>query len=102
MRVFWPHWSLIRRRFPREHWLPELFEKQLKVIERDIHKRKNETKYCMNGTLIAIGVRNAKLEKLALKAAERIGKVEVDHGDTACKTPDAATYIKKTVARKRK
>jgi len=80
----------------------KLFEKQLKVIERDIHKTKNETKYCMNGALIAIGVRNAKLEKLALKAAERIGKVEVDHGDTACKTPDAAAYIKKTVARKKK
>jgi hypothetical protein len=31
-------------------------------------------------------------------AARRIGKVEVDHGDTAWKTPDAASYIDKTWA----
>jgi 3-methyladenine DNA glycosylase AlkD len=84
---------------------PELpdsfFERQLKTIERDIHKAKNETKYMMNGALIAVGIRSPKLERLAFKAAERIGKVEVDHGDTACKTPDAAAYIKKTVARKK-
>ena len=29
-------------------------------------------------------------------AAKRIGKFEVDHGDTACKTPDSAQYIDKS------
>ena len=38
------------------------------------------------------------LRKAALVAAKRIGKVEVDHGDTACKTPDAAEYIEKAWA----
>ena len=42
----------------------------------------------MNGALISIGIRNAKLEKLAIAAAKRIGKVEVDHLETSCKTPD--------------
>jgi hypothetical protein len=27
--------------------------------------------------------------------AAKIGKVEVDHGETDCKTPDATEYIKK-------
>ena len=54
----------------------------------------------MNNALIAIGGRNAKLKKLALAAAKKIGKVEVDHGDTSCKTPDAAAYINKMWARK--
>ena len=49
----------------------------------------------MNNALIAIGRRNAQLQKQALAAAKRIGKLEIDHGDTACKTPDAATYILK-------
>jgi hypothetical protein len=49
----------------------------------------------MNNALIAIGTRNAKVEKKALEAAKMIGKVEVDHGETGCKTPDAAEYIKK-------
>ena len=79
----------------------DYFEEQLKTIEREIRNATNETKYAMNSALIAIGGRNAKLQKLALAAAARIGKVEVEHGDTACKTPDASAYIKKIAARKK-
>jgi 3-methyladenine DNA glycosylase AlkD len=71
----------------------------LKIIEAEIHAAPNDARYCMNGALIAIGRRNVELQKLALAAAKRIGKVEVDHGDTACKTPDAATYILKKSAK---
>jgi 3-methyladenine DNA glycosylase AlkD len=78
------------------------FEKLLPEIEKGIHSAKNETKATMNGALIAIGGRNANLEKPALAAAARIGKVEVDHGDTACETPDATAYIKKIAARRKK
>ncbi len=52
----------------------------------------------MNMAVILIGCRNAALRKAATAAAKRIGKVVVDHGDTACKTPDAAQYIDKTWA----
>ena len=31
---------------------------------------------------------------------DRIGKVEVDHGETYCKTPDAAPYIERASKRK--
>jgi 3-methyladenine DNA glycosylase AlkD len=74
------------------------FEKHLKTIESEIHTSKNWVKYAMNNALINIGVRNPRLKMKAIAAAKRIGKVEVDHGDTSCKTPDAAGYIKKTVA----
>jgi hypothetical protein len=33
----------------------------------------------------------------ALDVASSIGFVEVEHGQTGCKTPDAATYIRKLV-----
>jgi hypothetical protein len=55
----------------------------------------------MNMSLICIGCRPG-LTKKVLAAAGRIGKVEVDHGDTSCKTPDVADYIKKTLAHRSK
>jgi len=78
----------------------EYFEGYLAIIERDIHKRKNRVKDAMNSALIAIGVRNSHLEALSMAAAGRIGKVDVDHGETNCKTPDARSYIEKTLRRK--
>ena len=77
-------------------------EKYLKTIESRVHGSRNWVKYAMNNALINIGVRNPALEKRAIATAKRIGKVEVDHGETGCKTPDAAAYIKKTVAHKKK
>ena len=53
----------------------------------------------MNMAVIVIGGRNAALRKSALATAKRIGKVEIDHGDTACQTPDAGAYIEKMWAR---
>ncbi len=81
-----------------EERLSELVEQ----IAADIHAAPNRTRHAMNQALIAIGVRTARLSKRALAAAKRIGKVEVDHGDTSCQTPDAAAYISKTLARRRK
>ena len=52
----------------------------------------------MNGALISIGCRDAATRKVALIAAKRIGPVSVDHGDTACETPDAGAYIEKAWA----
>ena len=72
-------------------------EQHLATIEREIHSRPNRVRDAMNSALIAIGIRNPKLEKKALATAKRVGKVEVDHGETSCKTPDAAAYIRKTL-----
>jgi hypothetical protein len=56
----------------------------------------------MNNALIAIGMRNDALRERALAAARAIGKVVVDHGETGCVTPDAASYIKKAADRARR
>ncbi|HUR27218.1 MAG TPA: DNA alkylation repair protein [Planctomycetota bacterium] len=69
------------------------FQKRLALIEKSIHTAPNEERAAMNMALIGIGGRNAALRKAATAAAKRIGKVDVDHGDTACKTPDAVPYI---------
>ena len=91
-------WDVVAR-LAMNSTLPDAkFSALLKTIERDIHAAQNCVRYAMNGALIAIGVRNDQLEKLAITAAKRIGTVEVDHGDTDCKTPDAMAYIAKTKA----
>ena len=79
----------------------DYFEPYLLAVENDIHKSKNRVRHAMNGAVIAVGVRNPKLQKRAIAAAKKIGKVEVDHGATNCKTPDAAEYILKTAAHRR-
>lgn len=75
------------------------FEDALATIERTIHGAPNRTRHAMNNAVIGIGMRNDHLAELATAAARRIGKVEVDHGETGCKTPDAADYIAKSRAR---
>ena len=78
----------------------DYFESRIGAIEAEIHRAGNRSRYAMNSALIAIGLRNEKLRGLAMSAAGRIGKVEVDHGDTGCKTPDAIPYIEKSWARR--
>ncbi|MDK2980931.1 MAG: hypothetical protein PWQ55_1278 [Chloroflexota bacterium] len=80
----------------------DYFLDKLEEIEESIHERPNRTRYSMNNALIAIGLRNAALQEAALAASERIGKVQVDHGETACQTPDAHDYILKTLKHRTK
>lgn len=72
------------------------FKQQLATIERGIHAAPNAEREAMNHTIIEIGCRNPKLRDAAAAAAKRIGPVDIDQGDTSCKTPDAIAYIKKT------
>lgn len=92
-------WTLAGHLANLDETIPDAwFEERIARIETSIHSAPNDQRDVMNMALIAIGGRNAALRKRATAAAKRIGKVEVDHGDTACKTPDAATYLEKTWA----
>ncbi len=74
-------------------WIPR--------IEAEIHTRPNRQRDAMNSALIAIGMKSAALEKKAVAAARRIGPVDVDHGETGCKTADAADMIRRGRARRK-
>ncbi|MCA9025831.1 MAG: DNA alkylation repair protein [Planctomycetaceae bacterium] len=73
--------------------------KYLDTIEQQIHNSANYARHAMNMSVAAIGIYRPSLRNEALAAAKRIGKVEVDHGETGCRTPDAASYIRKAVSR---
>ena len=92
-------WDLIGQLALHEPALPDsYFEPYLSEIETGIHQQENRVREAMNNVLIAIGARSAALQEKALSAAKTIGPVEIDHGETNCKTPDATGYILRTVA----
>lgn len=76
------------------------FAALLPQIVATLQKAPNYTRHAMNSCVIAIGCRPS-LRAQALAAAKRIGVVTVDHGQTSCKTPDAADYILKIAAREK-
>ncbi len=96
-------WNVLGRLAANDNDLTDQFcGEQIDLIARGIHLRPNRTRHSMNMALIGLGVRNSPLEKKARAAAKMIGKVEVDHGQTSCQTPDAAGYITKTLAYRKK
>ncbi len=89
-------WGLTGQLASRSPEVPEpWFVERLAAVERGIAAAPNAEREAMNEALIHIGGRSAALRKAALGVAKRIGKVEVDHGDTSCKTPEAGPYIEK-------
>jgi len=71
----------------------------LERLGRTILKQPGGVRYAMNSFLIALGTYVAPLTELALQAAEKIGPLEVDMGETSCQVPLAAEYIRKAKAR---
>jgi 3-methyladenine DNA glycosylase AlkD len=67
----------------------------LKKIEKEIDQAPNRVKYTMNSFVIAVGAYVRPLSKEAKTTAKRLGKVDVDMGDTYCKVPLATEYIAK-------
>ena len=94
-------WDLVGL-LARQHQLTgEQLSTALAEIERTIRTAPNWTRHAMNGALISIGIASDQHHAEVLQIAARIGKVEVDHGNTDCKTPDAVAYIAKARARKK-
>jgi len=92
-------WMLVGQLAMRDEAKPDrFFLDRLATIEKTVHAAPNDERMAMNQAVISIGCHNTALKKAALAAAKKIGKVEVDYGDTDCKTPDAAQYIEKTWA----
>ncbi|MEQ1750804.1 MAG: DNA alkylation repair protein [Prosthecobacter sp.] len=76
-------------------------------IVKTIHSSQNRVRYAMNHFIICCGTYVAPLADKAINAARKIGRVEVDMGNTECQVPDAESYIIKSrrglpVAPKRK
>ncbi|MEM7457346.1 MAG: DNA alkylation repair protein [Planctomycetota bacterium] len=70
-------------------------EALLKKVEKEIDKAPNRVRYTMNAFVIAVGGYVKPLAAKAKALAKKLGKVEVNMGETSCKVPVATDYIAK-------
>jgi 3-methyladenine DNA glycosylase AlkD len=73
----------------------------LAEIEAGVASAPNRTRLAMNSALIALGGHNVCLYEDVVACSGRIGPIQVDHGDTGCKTPDPVVYMHKMRARQK-
>jgi 3-methyladenine DNA glycosylase AlkD len=71
----------------------------LHIVEKTIHEERNRVRYTMNNFVLGVGAFVAPLYEHAMVAAEKIGKVSVSMGQTACKVPLATDYLHKIEAK---
>lgn len=73
----------------------------LAEIKAGVASAPNRTRLAMNSALIALGGHNVCLYEDVVACSGRIGPIQVDHGDTGCKTPDPVVYMQKMRARQK-
>ncbi|MCB0496001.1 MAG: DNA alkylation repair protein [Cyclobacteriaceae bacterium] len=74
----------------------------IKIGAKILQSSPNRAKEAINNTLIAIGGINEELRKEVEAAAQIIGPVEIDHGDTSCQTFVIEDYLERIWLRKSK
>ncbi len=89
----WATYSSILSIAPNENIDIDLIKKLLDRVAKEIHGERNRVRYTMNGFVIACGCWIPELNPYAKEIAKKIGKVDVNVGDTACKVPLALEYI---------
>ncbi|WP_059172411.1 DNA alkylation repair protein [Bacillus sp. FJAT-27445] len=73
----------------------EEIKRLLNMVEETVHIERNRVRYVMNLFVIGTGSFVRPLHEEAMRVAGAIGEVHVNVGNTACKVPLAADYIKK-------
>ena len=76
-------------------------------VGKTIHAQGDNARYAMNGFVISVGGYVQSLTDAAIEAAEKIGRDQIDMGETACQVPFAPDTIRKieqrgTIGKKRK
>ena len=62
-------------------------------IEKNLQHEENFVKDAMNNALWSIGMRNKALNERCIKAAVKIGRVEVDYGDNSCEALNVEMHL---------
>lgn len=84
---------------PDEQLKLPAIKKLLQSIPKAIKGQSDRVVYTMNGFVISVACYVVPLTDTAIEIAEKLGKVEVDMGDTDCKVPVAKEYIQKVINR---
>ncbi|MBK8037441.1 MAG: DNA alkylation repair protein [Verrucomicrobiaceae bacterium] len=92
----WATLSCVVSVWPDEKLPLKQIDTLVKHVVKSIHASPNRVRYAMNNFIICCGTYVAALGDKAIAAAKKIGRVEVDMGNTACQVPDAVPYILKS------
>lgn len=103
----WTTLSALAALVPDDQLPVKQFSALLDRVAKTLPASPDRVRYTMNGFVIACGTYIAPLAERAIATARKVGKVDVDLGETACRIPDAESYILKSrrgapVAPKRK
>jgi 3-methyladenine DNA glycosylase AlkD len=106
-RAGWNTLGALAATVPDERLPMKEYGALLDRVARTLAAAPDGVRYAMNGFVIACGAYVAPLGQQAIVTARKLGRVEVDMGETECKVPDAESYILKSrrgapVAPKRK
>lgn len=72
----------------------DFFLERIDQIQREIHDEEMWVRESMNSALMGIGKRNKKLNQAAVKAAKKIGPVDIDYGDdNSCEPLDVLKHL---------
>lgn len=94
----WSTWCSLVALLPDDQLDLDELRGLLKRVETTIAAERNRVRAAMNMFVISVGCYVVPLTATAIATAKRVGKVEVDVGDTDCKIPDAVAYIDKVRA----
>ncbi|MDP3069686.1 MAG: DNA alkylation repair protein [Opitutaceae bacterium] len=95
-RSGWNTLGALAATVPDERLPLKEFAALLDRVARTLPAAPDGVRCSMNGFVIACGTYLAPLGDQAIATARKIGRVEVDMGDTECKVPDAESYIMKS------
>jgi len=76
----------------------EEIERLLRSVVKNISGAQNRVRYTMNGFVVSVGTYVKPLLAHAKSAAQQIGVISVDVGETDCKVPLASASIAKVEA----
>ena len=91
----WKTLSALATVVPDDRLPVKPFGALLDRVAKTMPSASDDVRAAMNGFVIAVGTYFAPLGDKAIATARKIGRVEIDRGDTACKVPDAESYIAK-------
>lgn len=91
----WKTLAALATTVPDETLPVKKFSAMLDRVAKTITKSPDDVRLAMNQFIIAVGTHVAPLGEAAIATARKIGVVEADMDDTACKIPDAESYILK-------
>jgi hypothetical protein len=91
----WKTLSALAAIVPDDRLPMKQFSTLLDRVAKAMPAAPDDVRSAMNGFMIACGTYLAALGDKPIATARKVGRVEIDMGETACKVPDAEAYILK-------